>query len=360
VSLLADGSPSRPATDPTPTGPILRNAGEILWYNSDDDDLLAVNPVTGEERVLAEDIGYLDHAEWSADGRWAAFEATTGLAVVVDSLWVVGPELEPRKIMDLPDPDPKEASWALSPTGAQLAVDTDSTLQIIDLPTGVVTELGSTAGSISSSAWSPDGTRIVFAGQPRWIHTVDVRTGEVSPVVELSGDVEGIDAFSWSPDGSRLAVRAVQEDGARLLVMGADGSSIRIVAKGELTTADWSPDGSQIVFAEEIWPPQDDDDPTGSYNIWTAPADGSTASLVYASSPGDRWWLWSGPVWSPDGSQIAFSEEPNRAFVVDAAGSSDAEPIDDLTYASWSGGSFCWECLSWINDAVRYTGPSDT
>jgi hypothetical protein len=46
--------------------------------------------------------------------------------------------------------------------------------------------------------------------------------------------------------------------------------------------------------------------------------------------------------------------------VVDAAGSSDAEPIDDLTYASWSGGSFCWECFWWINDPVSYTGPSGT
>jgi len=228
-------------------------------------------------------------------------------------------------------------------------------LHIIDPASGLVTDLASTAGITSTLAWSPDDTRIVFGDETRSIHSVDVDTGEVSPVVELAGYVETIYAFSWSPDGSRLAVLVEGTGAAQLLVMDTGGSNIRIVAAGELTTADWSPDASRIVFAEEHGLAT----ASGEIRIWVAPADGSTASLV--ASYGNRGCcLWGDPVWSPDGSQIAFSEEPNRAHVVSADGSSDVEDIDDLTYASWSGGSFCDMCLAWINHPVSYEGPRET
>jgi len=72
ASQLREASPSVPATDPTPTptpsGPILRSAGEILWYPFNEGDLLAVDPATGDARVLVEELGYLDDARWSADG----------------------------------------------------------------------------------------------------------------------------------------------------------------------------------------------------------------------------------------------------------------------------------------------------
>jgi hypothetical protein len=37
-------------------------------------DLVAVNPETGEERVLVEDVVY--SARWSANGSWVAYEAS--------------------------------------------------------------------------------------------------------------------------------------------------------------------------------------------------------------------------------------------------------------------------------------------
>jgi hypothetical protein len=45
---------------------------------------------------------------------------------------------------------------------------------------------------------------------------------------------------------------------------------------------------------------------------------------------------------------------------IDADGSGAAVPIDDLTYASWSDGSFCWwQCGVWRDTPARYSGPSD-
>ena len=352
ASQLSKASPNVPAIDPTPTptGPMLRSDGEVLWYPVEDGDLLAVNPVTGEERVLVEDIPHFREAMWSADGRWVAYEVWSGRS---PELWVVGPELEPRKVMDLPDETHR--SWAWSSTGAQLAADLDSMLHVIDPATGLVTELASTAGLGSPPAWSPDGTRIVLGATGGTIYAVDVRTGERSVLAELPGeDLGGVDAMAWSPDGSRLAVFSDVEPGTgRLFVLNADGSDIRVVAEEELVIQlDWSPDGSRIVFAADaVEAPRID--------IWVAHVDGTPAYLV--ASPGYSGYQgWGSPVWSPDGSQIGYSVEPNRAFAIDADGSGDAVPIDDLTYASWNGGSFCWQCLWWINHPVSYTGPSDT
>ena len=46
-----------------------------------------------------------------------------------------------------------------------------------------------------------------------------------------------------------------------------------------------------------------------------------------------------GLTWAPDGSQIALHTR-HRAFVIDADGRGKAEPIDELTYRSWEGGSY--------------------
>jgi WD40 repeat protein len=352
-------TPRIPATPPTPSAVVPRAASEVLWLDSSiGEGLLAVNAVTGEERVLVDDVPHFRQAMLSADGRWAAYEAWSGSS---PALWVVGPELEPRKVVQLPDESHRP--WAWSSTGALLAVDRVAHLDVIDPATGLVTELDSTFNVDAPPAWSPDGTRVLLGATGGAIHSVDVRTGERSLLVQLPGDdLASTTAIAWSPDGSRFAVYTELGPGreeqfppaGQLFVMNADGSNIRVLAQGVFFPGfDWSPDGSRITFAEAY---------LNHSRIWIAPADGSTASLVESSAfehanPDNTWGL---PAWSPDGSQVAFSGEPGRALVINADGPGDAESIDDLTYASWNGGSICWMCLWWINHSVTYSGPSDT
>ena len=47
--------------------------------------------------------------------------------------------------------------------------------------------------------------------------------------------------------------------------------------------------------------------------------------------------------WSPDGSQIGV-ETPDGFAGIDADGSGEATPIDELTYRSWNGGWYSCEC----------------
>jgi Tol biopolymer transport system component len=125
-----------------------------------------------------------------------------------------------------------------------------------------------------------------------------------------------------------------------------------VVAEGEFSPSfDWSPDGSLITFAEQT--------DYGRGRIWIAPADGSPALIVdRATLDAGGYNGWGPPFWSPDGSQVAFSERPNRAFVTDADGASDPQHVDDLTYASWASGSFCDICLSDItNEPITNSAP---
>ncbi len=338
-----------PAVHPTPTGAIVRGDVEVLRFTGTPDeapgDLVAVNPETGEERVLVEDLHDVYRAVWSADRRWVAFE-TSGSLSVVDAT------LEPRRVVDRPD------LWIWSSTGAELLVWRGSTLSVIDPSTGLVTELSSTVADLSATpAWSPDGTRVVFGGWDGTIYSIDIdaRTSGRTRLVQLpAGAFDSAEAIAWSPDGSRLAIYNDVEPGdGRLFVLDADGSDIEVLAEDENVSGfAWSPDGTRMVF-------------TGDHGaVFVAPADGSTASLV-ASLPIDGGA--TNPVWSPDGSQVALSVEPgrenpvtypsDRAFVIEADGSGDAESIDERTYASWNGGSFCWSCDWWNAYPVTYRDP---
>ncbi len=55
-----------------------------------------------------------------------------------------------------------------------------------------------------------------------------------------------------------------------------------------------------------------------------------------------------GPIWSPDGTQIAFrydSHSSHRSYLVaNADGTGDVHEIDELQYRGWRGGWYFCEC----------------
>jgi hypothetical protein len=76
--------------------------------------------------------------------------------------------------------------------------------------------------------------------------------------------------------------------GGDIYVVNGDGTELRRVSEG--IDPSWSPDGTQVVFAR--W--------TEPWGIYSINADGSNERLVFSSS------VARSPVFSPDGSQIAF------------------------------------------------------
>ena len=186
-----------------------------------------------------------------------------------------------------------EDDWpAYSPDGLRLAVvrwkgifdpineppPTSTVVVIIDLATGQQTELASTELPFGSGAAAGENVK------PR-----------------------------WSPDGTHLVFHRVHFDDeflpvdSELLVVNADDSDLQRITPTDMTAgdADWSPDGSLIVFSSLpllTW--MESLDAKGLFNgqdIYTISPDGTGLSRLTNDLHSAT------PRWTPDGSGILFT-----------------------------------------------------
>jgi Tol biopolymer transport system component len=334
-------------TTPTPSESFARADGEALSFTGvpfeSRGDLVAVNPETGEERVLVEDLDSVLSARWSADGRWVAYETPASEGI---GLWVVSASQEPRQVAT------GASMLAWSSTGAELAtirltssLNTNiagSTLSTIDPLTGETTDVGSIperVGDVTSApAWSPDGTRFVLGARGGALYSIDVPSGTRSLLVRLPGEhLDSVDQIVWSPDGAHIAVVNDGEPGG-VYVMDADGSNVRVLLDGYGGAGvAWSPDGTRLAYADGSRPV-----------VWVAPMDGSAPTEIGPLSASCGALLCQEDlIWSPDGSRIALRSSGQGSVdvsAIDADGQRDAERLDELTYRSWDGGSYSCEC----------------
>jgi dipeptidyl aminopeptidase/acylaminoacyl peptidase len=191
---------------------------------------------------------------------------------------------------------------------------------------------------ITHAEISPDGTRIAYALQEAilsenryrsaiWL--VDTQSGTSRRFT--SGSTQDTDP-RWSPDGSMLAFVSDRSGKAQIHVIDGDGGESRQLtalprgANGPV----WSPDGSRIAFVSTEGSGIEDEerDKDGGFirhisrkryrfdvtgyiddrfpHIWYVDVTTESAQQVTAGEFPD-----SSPVWSPDGSTIAFTS--NRA-----------------------------------------------
>lgn len=113
--------------------------------------------------------------------------------------------------------------------------------------------------------------------------------GVGSPARQLT---EGLVAFEWSPDRSRLAYTTA----GGLVVVGADGSGMRMLVEGAVSSPNWSPDGAEIAYVLQA---DDDASRSESRRIHIVGLDGSgPRGLVRGREPR----------WSPDGARIMYED----------------------------------------------------
>lgn len=177
-------------------------------------------------------------------------------------------------------------------------------------------------------AWSPDGSRIAFISQIGSTDTAEVHVINVdgSDERELTTNEAWEYGVSWSPDSTQLVFGSDRDGAWQIYTMNADGSDQKPLPNPAHGNApDWSPDGKQIVFTS---------DRDGEDEIFVMEADGSNQTRLTASDV----WV-DNPHWSPDGRQIIFSSRPDGPddiFVMDA----DGTHVRNLTQSSGGGFMF--------------------
>ena len=174
-------------------------------------------------------------------------------------------------------------------------------------------------------AWSPDGSKIAFVSNrdapvdATYANSYDIYvtnadgTGEP---VRISAQPGNESDPNWSPDGSKLLYVSTADTpafpnpggDAEIYVMNPDGSGVvsRLTDNTAYdSTPDWSPDGKEIAFSSNR---------DGKSAIYKMNANGSGQTKIDYQAPcidphdsdlprclGD-----GDPIWSPDGTKIAF------------------------------------------------------
>ncbi len=236
--------------------------------------------------------------------------------------WVANKDLSDQVKLTSESADSGWAVW--KPGGAKLAFesnhtdpDLDDTNAINDIFTmnpdgsGIV-KLTHSKDVSDTPDWSPDGSRIAFGSDRhngawrREIHVMDADGTNVRRLTTLPEKAELDSQPRFSPDGRRLVfARYISETipiRSALFTVRVDGGGLKQLTPWGMGAgdADWSPDGTKIIFEAS---PQ-----RGSYgDIFTIDADGQ--QLTNLTDNFSRGFGSSDPVWSADGTKILFVSE---------------------------------------------------
>jgi Tol biopolymer transport system component len=221
--------------------------------------------------------------------------------------------------------------WVTDPDGSNLRVLTTNKVDADDYP--------------SDPAWSPDGTRIAFDSHVTGdyeVYTINVDSADVTNITNTP-QIDEID-IDLSPDGSQLCLyrsnrrwegEEVEKEG--IYVMNVDTSNpIRLTTEPPTVAGEcaWSPDGKKIAYtAESNFSPGGD---TTATDVYVMNADGSKKTNLTKTGTD------SGPEWSPDGTEIAFSSSrggDSDIYTMDSDGSNvtqvTTDPGANDTNAGW-------------------------
>ena len=231
-----------------------------------------------------------------------------------------------------PSPDGSRFVFAVSQrdlTSGEMMYD----LYVVDRTGLNIRRLTRMAGVETDPAWSPDGTKIAFAGSETANGSYDiyVMNADGTNVVNITADMPWSYESNpaWSPDGRYIAFSSLELiGGMHVFTRRSDGSGDPSRVAGATGTSDshptWSPDGLKLAFSRTF--------AGGESDIMTMTFNGNDVTRIVA--PGEQ----VEPVWSPDGRFFAFSGRVNgvsQIFTMRVDGSAVRLRTSET---SWGGG----------------------
>ena len=207
-----------------------------------------------------------------------------------------------------------EAIFTMRPDGSEV-------LAIPGIPPGV------------SPDWSPDGKRIVYQVTDSNEFDAAVVDADGRNFRRITNDQFSVFLPRWSPDGEHILFSAFvgftpTVEGQNTFVKGqrrvhvvrADGSDMRVIGRAAALQADWSPDGTRIVY--------ECNDPS---ELCVMSVDGSNDTVI----PGTQGL--HTPEWSPDGARLAvISGGVAMTMALDGSDRWVVQPRLSVNSLSWS------------------------
>ena len=275
--------------------------GSFMLY-SDGVEIFKANSDGTGSRQITDTLG--NTSSWdpvlSPDGTRIAFRRSR----VYGSIYVIAADgSEPVPVIrdtdrwDLPVWSPDSTRLAYS-TGPKYSEGTESTHIAVVNADGDGAEILTSdhetlgEGRAACPAWSPDGTRIAFAGRTggdSGVLEIWVMDADGARITQLTDNLDSEGCPLWSPDGTQLLYTIYREVDERLWVqeiwvMRSDGSGQRMLAERGESPA-WSPDGTRIAYVS---------DQDGDREIFVMQADGTDQTQLTFNNDEDL-----APVWSP-------------------------------------------------------------
>jgi Tol biopolymer transport system component len=220
-------------------------------------DLTAGKLVTGPSATFQRFIGSRGRPDWSADGKYLAYQSCAPLGGGPCSLWIRSME------------------------------------------TGQLRELRIKLAYFFFPRWSPDGRELIARGTDlkgrQGLYRIDAQTGDVTLVV---APYPGSSMPQWAADGKHVYYRRDSSIIERELASGTEREAVRLPTAGAEEFA-VSPDGREVVFHSE--------EPSGAESLSVMPFSGGTArSLLRVSAPEHFIWRFD---WTSDGRALVVAKE---------------------------------------------------